>query len=257
MIEWNHWHNEPLLIGGLVFFGWLFAILTGPMRQRLAPGKPYPRWHAVRFYSGLLVFYLAVGSPLDQAAERFLLSAHMFQHELLMFPAALLFLIGIPEWVVRPVTAQPALRGPLRVLTHPVVCGAIYCIVISGWHAPFLYDIALRNREVHVLEHFMFFGASLFFWWPLYSPSSEFPPASYASQMFYLVGVTIGMTPVFAYITFSSDVLYPTYEFAPRLTTLSPHEDQVLAGVMMKLVGMSVMMVSFLVAFYRWYQKSK
>jgi len=35
--------------------------------------------------------------------------------------------------------------------------------------------------------------------------------------MLYLPAVVIGMTPVFAYITFSPDVLYPTYEFAPRV----------------------------------------
>jgi putative membrane protein len=23
MIDWRHWHNEPYLVGGLVFLGWL------------------------------------------------------------------------------------------------------------------------------------------------------------------------------------------------------------------------------------------
>ncbi|NOT96088.1 MAG: cytochrome c oxidase assembly protein, partial [Nitrospira sp.] len=29
MIDWTHWHNEPYLIGGLIFLGWLYALLTG------------------------------------------------------------------------------------------------------------------------------------------------------------------------------------------------------------------------------------
>jgi putative membrane protein len=70
--------------------------------------------------------------------------------------------------------------------------------------------------------------------------------------MIYLVAVAIGMTPVFAYITFSQDILYPTYEFAPRITWMSPAEDQLLAGSMMKLVGFAVAMTAFGVAFYRW-----
>ncbi len=70
MIDWTHWHNEPFLIGGLIFLGWIYAILTGPWRSRLAPGTPYPRRHAVQFYSALVVFSLAVGSPLDQAGGR-------------------------------------------------------------------------------------------------------------------------------------------------------------------------------------------
>jgi putative membrane protein len=254
MIDWTHWHNEPFLIGGLIFLGWLFAILTGPMRERLAPGTTYPRGHAFRFYSALVCFYLAVGSPLDQFAERFLLSAHMLQHQLIIYPAAILFLLGLPDWVVRPVTNRAALRPLLNLLTQPVVCGVTYTVILTVWHLPSFYDLALRNRVVHIGEHFMMFGAALFHWWPLYSPSKEFPPARYATQMIYLVAVIIAMTPVFAYITFSSDVLYPTYEFAPRITSLTPASDQLLAGVMMKLIGMGVAMIAFGISFYRWYQ---
>jgi putative membrane protein len=257
MIDWTHWHNEPFLIGGLIFLGWLYAILTGPWRERLAPGQPYPRGHAARFYAALVIFYLAVGSPLDQAGERYLLSAHMLQHQLIIYPAAILFLLGLPDWLVRPLTGQPSLRPVLRILTQPVVCGALYTATLTVWHMPTFYDLALQNRVVHIAEHFMFFGSALFYWWPLLSPSKEFPPASYAWQMLYLPGVLIAMTPVFAYITFSPDVLYPTYEFAPRITNLTAAADQLLAGAMMKLVGMGVAILAFGVAFYRWYQATE
>src|SRR6187431_374262 len=105
MIEWTHWHNEPILIGGLIFLGWLYAILAGPRRQ------------AIAFYSALVIFYLAVGSPLDQIAERYLLSAHMLQHQLIIYPAAVLLLLGLPDWMVSPVTGRSGLRPILRVLT--------------------------------------------------------------------------------------------------------------------------------------------
>jgi len=254
MIDWTHWHNEPFLTGGLIFVGWLYAILTGPWRNRLAPGAAYPRRKAIMFYAALLCFYLGVGSPLDQIAERYLLSAHMLQHQIIIYPAAVLFLLGLPDWLVRPVTARTSLRALLGLLTKPVLCGTIYTAVLTGWHLPFLYDWALQNRVVHIFEHFMMFGAALFYWWPILSPSTEFPRASYAAQMLYLVAVVIGMTPVFAYITFSSDILYPTYEYAPRITELSAASDQLLAGVMMKLIGMSVALIAFGVSFYRWYQ---
>ena len=257
MIDWTHWHNEPFLIGGLIFLGWLYAILTGPWRERLAPGQPYPHRQAIMFYAALVIFYLAVGSPLDQAGERFLLSAHMLQHQLILYPAAILFLLGLPDWLVRPVTGRPALQPVLRILTNPVVCGVIYTATLTVWHLPVFYDLALQNRPVHIAEHFMFFGAALFYWWPLLSPSREFPPASHAWQMLYLPAVLIAMTPVFAYITFSPDVLYPTYEFAPRITSLSAAADQLLAGAMMKLVGMGVAILAFGVSFYRWYQAAE
>jgi len=257
MIDWTHWHNEPILIGGLIFLGWLYAILTGPLRGKLAPGAPYPRRQALCFYSALFIFYLAVGSPLDQIGERFLLSAHMLQHQLIIYPAAVLILLGLPDWVVRPVTGRPGLRPILRILTHPVVCGVVYTVVLSGWHMPLLYDLALQNRPLHILEHFTMFGAALFYWWPILSPSREYPPMSYGWHMLYIPAVVIGMTPVFAYITFSPDVLYPTYEFAPRISHLDAAGDQLLAGAMMKLVGMSVAGLTFVISFYRWYQHTE
>ena len=55
--------------------------------------------------------------------------------------------------------------------------------------------------------------------------------------------------------TFSEDILYPTYEYAPRLfANFSATDDQLLAGVGMKLVGMGVAGGAFAVAFFRWYQ---
>lgn len=258
MIDWTHWHNEPFLVGGLIFLGWLYALLTGPLRGRLAPaGTRFPARHAARFYVALTCFYLAVGSPLDQIGERFLFSAHMLQHQLIVYPAAILFLAGLPDWLIRPIFGRPTLRGPLRFLLHPIVCGAVYVVVISSWHAPLLYDWALQDKFIHILEHFTFFGAALFMWWPICSPSRDHPPISYPGQMFYLLAITIGMTPLFAYITFSQDVLYPTYEFAPRILDFTPHQDQVLAGTMMKLVGFSVSLGAFAVAFYRWHQQTE
>lgn len=258
MIDWRHWHNEPYLVGGLVLLGWLWAVLAGPLRARLAPGVPFPKGHAWRFYSALVFFYLAVGSPLDQIAERFLFSAHMLQHQILIYPAAVLFLLGLPSWMVDPVLGIRALRLPLRLLTHPLTCTLLYALVIGIWHAPEAYELALQNKVVHVIEHVMFFGVALFYWWPLLSPSKVFPPISYGSQMIYLVGVLIAMTPVFAYITFSEQLLYPTYEYAPRLYEgFTAGEDQLLAGVMMKIVGMLVAGTAFGWSFYRWFQISQ
>lgn len=257
MIDWRHWHNEPYLIGGLVVVGWLWAICAGPLRARLAPGRPFPRAYAWKFYSALVIFYLAVGSPLDQIGERFLFSAHMLQHQMLIYPAAILLLKGIPDWMIDyPLRASKYL-GVLRFFTHPVICGIIYTLVISLWHMPYLYDWALRDKVVHVVEHLTFFGAALLYWWPMLSPSRVLSPISHAAQILYFFAVLIGMTPVFAYITFSQDILYPTYEFAPRIIAdFSPANDQLLAGVSMKIVGMFVALGAVGVSFYCWSQAS-
>ena len=41
----------------------------------------------------------------------------MLQHQLIIYPAAVLFLLGLPDWLVRPLTGRPGLRPTLRVLT--------------------------------------------------------------------------------------------------------------------------------------------
>jgi putative membrane protein len=253
MIDWRHWHNEPFLTGGLIFLGWLYAIMAGPLRERLAPGEPYPRGKAAAFYSSLLIFYIAVGSPLDQVGERFLLSAHMVQHQLIMYPAPLLFLIGLPAWMVDPLLDRRGARRFWRLLFHPFACGFLSVLVISVWHAPGLYEWTLQDKLAHVAEHLMFFAVSLLYWWPLASPSRAFPVPGHGARMLYIIGTEIGTIPVSAYIIFSTDVLYPTYLYAPRLIgNLSPAADQLIAGILMKFVGMAVSLAAIGVVFYGW-----
>jgi putative membrane protein len=253
MIDWRHWHNEPYLTGGLILAGWLYAILAGPLRARLAPGLPYPAGKAALFYGALVLFYLAVGSPLDQVSERFLLSAHMVQHLLIMYPVALLLLAGTPPWMVDPVLSWPPLRRPLRMLLHPMSCALLSTAVVSLWHAPLLYEWTLQDKLVHVGEHLMFLAVSLLYWWPLASPSAVFPVPSYAVRMLYLFGTEVAMIPVSAYIVFSGDILYPTYEYAPRIIAgFTPAQDQLTAGVIMKISGMAVTLAALAFCFFRW-----
>jgi putative membrane protein len=258
MIDWRHWHNEPFLSGGLIIAGWLYAILAGPLRHALAPGRPYPRAGAALFYGGLVLFYLAVGSPLDQVAERFLLSAHMVQHLLIMYPVPLLILLGTPAWMVDRVLSMPALRPLLGLLLSPVACAVLSTAVVSLWHVPFLYEWTLQNKTVHVAEHLMFLAVSFLYWWPLASPSAVFPPPGYGIRMLYVLATEIAMIPVSAYVVFSGDILYPTYEYAPRLIAgFSPADDQLIAGIIMKVSGMAVSLTALGICFFRWSRASQ
>jgi putative membrane protein len=255
MIDWRHWHNEPILVGGIVLLGWLWAILAGPLRATIAPGEPFPRAKAWRYYAALVIFYLAVGSPLDQIGERFLFSAHMLQHYILIYLAPVFFLTGLPAWMVDVLLGRRALRRLVRFAFNPFVCLITFSVVISVWHMPSLYDWALRDKVVHVIEHLMFFAVALLYWWPMLSPSRAVPPINYPGQMIYFFVGVITMTPLFAYITFSHDVLYPTYEYAPRLIpTFSAANDQLLAGVSMQILGVIIGMTAFGISFYRWFQ---
>jgi putative membrane protein len=103
----------------------------------------------------------------------------------------------------------------------------------------------------------MFLAASLLYWWPIASPSRVFPAPQYGARMIYIAATEIAMIPVAAYIVFSGDILYPTYEYAPRLIDgFSPAADQLAAGVIMKVAGAAVSLAALGYCFFKWEKMS-
>lgn len=252
-----HWHSEPLLLLTIIGTGWLYALCVGPFREKIAPGQPFPRLQATLFTSGLIIGYIAVGSPIDQIGEDFLFSVHMVQHMLLIYVMPPLFLLGTPTWLADAILAWKPLRKVWRVLTHPVFAALFFNICYTLWHIPDLYELALRDKWIHILEHWTMFVPAIWFWWPLLSPSSRLPPIAYGARMLYIFILMVLQLPVFAFLTLSEEVLYPTYEYAARITSLDPLQDQILGGLIMKLNNMVVSLTMLAICFYLWYQKDQ
>lgn len=253
MISVWHWHTEPLLVGGILFASWLFYSLIGPLRPKLAPTATYPTVHAWRFALATLIFYLTTGSPLDFIGEAFLFWVHMIQHLLLMYICPVLYLWSVPGWLADALLERSvALRRLWSFCVHPLVSGVLFTLTFSLWHVPGLYEAALVSKPIHILEHITIFIPSIFVWWNLMSPSRVRPSMHEGTQMLYLFLLMIAQTPVFAYLVFSGQPLYPTYEFAPRLMEMTPLEDQILGGVVMKLFNVLLFVLLFGIAFYKW-----
>jgi len=257
VVDWTHWHNEPLLIGALTLACWAYALAVGPWRFRIAPGAPFPGRQAAVFAAGIIAFYLTVGSPLDQVGERFLFSAHMVQHMLIVYLVAPLLHAGMPDWLIDAPLRWPPLRAVARVLSRPAVAAVVYTLALSVWHVPVLYDLALRVKLVHVTQHLVFLAAAMIMWWPLATRSRLVPRSSPGVQMLYIFALGLLQFPVVGFLLFSRETLYPTYEFAPRLTSLSAHEDQVLGGSIMGVGGMFIALGLFARAFYLWYRETE
>lgn len=248
-----HWHTEPLLLLVIIGVGWMYCLLVGPLRGNIAPSQPYPGGRCAAFISALLIVYLTVGSPLDQLGEDFLFSAHMVQHMLLIYVAPPLFLVGIPDWLADHFFENARLRKTWRVLTHPVFAGLVFTFLYTVWHIPQLYEAALLHKWVHVLEHWCMFLPAIWMWWPIMGPSKRVPPSAYGVRMLYIFLLMVGQLPVFAFLTLSDAVLYPTYEYAARIINLSPLQDQILGGVVMKVTNMVVSLTVLGTSFYFWY----
>lgn len=250
---WSHWHLDPVLPTVLLLTFLLYGLTCIPLRTKRPAVKRLAQRRTVSFLLGLSVLYVTLASPLDVIGEQLLFSAHMVQHVLLIYPVAFLLLWGLPAWFLEPILARPVLRPAVRGVTHPVFTCVAFTVVFAVWHIPGLYEWALRDRTMHDLEHLSMLAVGCLMWWPLCSPMAHFPPRPPGMQMLYLLALTIGQIPVFAYLTFAPEVLYPTYEAAPRIVALSSLEDQQLGGIIMKLASMIALFAALAVSFWHWY----
>jgi len=247
------WQLDPVLIGGILTVALAYALASGPLRARLAPGEPYRAGAAATFYGALALFFVVEGSPLHDLAERYLLSAHMVQHLLLSYVVARMLIVGVPAWLWRVLLTNRRVFPIARVALRPVVTFTVFSLFFALWHVPVIYQAALMDATLHHVEHLVFLLTAVMLWWPVLSPIEELPRAPYLVRLAYLFTLPIAQLPVFAGITFHPDVVYPIYALAPRAFGLSPMADQALAGAIMKVFGLLFFGVPFTRIFFEWY----
>lgn len=252
-----HWHPEPGVLDGLVVLSVLYLLAVGPLRDWLSKDTPFPKAETAWFFTGVLTLFLAVGTPLDEIGESYLFSVHMVQHVILIYVVPIFFLKGLPDFVIRPFL-EMEWSGPLiRFFTHPVVAFIVFNTAFYTWHLPGLYEWALRDPQIHMLEHTTFIGIAFLMWWPYLPPAKDQQPIHEGLGLLYILALSIGQTPLFAFLTFSNEVFYPTYAQAARITTLTPIQDQILGGVVMKLSAAVAMFLVLGILFVRWYHRER
>jgi putative membrane protein len=243
ILQWNRWDLHPSVLAGLVLLGGLYVFLGG-LRS--------PRRHVVSFIAALLVLFVALNGPLHNLSDNYLFSAHMAQHLLLtlVFPPLLLY--GCPAAVVRPLLRPRWVMAVGRVVTRPLAAASLFTAPIVIWHVPALYEAALRNHNLHILQHLVFLTTAVIMWWPVLSPVPELPRAPHLVQMLYLFLLGIPMSVTGALITLSDSVLYPFYATAPRVGGLSPLADQQIGGLLMWVLGGLMLWIVMTVIWFRW-----
>ena len=175
----------------------------------------FPAWRRAAFLGGVATIAIALVSPIDAFAD-VLLQVHMLQHWLLMMVAAPLLWLGAPvvpllrglprRWLKQglgPFLAWPELRRGLERLSHPVVALLVFIGTTLVWHTPTAYEAALRSRDWHDLEHAMFLGAAMLFWYPVLSPWPARRSASSPAMVLYLAAAALFNTVFSASFAFS------------------------------------------------------
>jgi putative membrane protein len=214
-------------LGPLALIGVLYA---RRVRTLAVTSHPVPGWRQASFYAGFVVIAAALTS-LGSASQQ-LLYMHMIEHLLLGDVAALLIVLGLTGPLLAPVL-KIRLFDRLRVLTHPAIAFPLWTIDLYVWHAPALYQAALRHTGIHALEHAMFLGFGINMWMCLVGPLPTPSWFGNLGRLFYIVAVRLAGTVLGNIFLWSGTVFYPFYSHGDAIHHISPLADQNIAGAIM------------------------
>jgi putative membrane protein len=215
-----------------------------------------PRAEIASFAAGWCVVAMALLSPIATLSE-VLFSVHMTQHELLMLVAAPLLAIGRPLvpmlWAMperwRRAAAGPAMAGVARFVTSPLVVFALHAAALWIWHVPALYEAAVLDDRIHMLQHVCFAATAALFWWSLIR--GRYGRLGYGTALIYIFATALHSGGLGALLAFSDVPWYSLYvSRSPGLA--DPLEDQQLGGFLMWVPSGVVMMTFALAMFAAW-----
>jgi putative copper resistance protein D len=237
--------------------------LVGVWRvDRAHPGNPVPRRRIAAWLAGLAVIATALFSFVDVYATS-LFSVHMVQHLLLAMVGAPLLLLGAPITLLLRTASHetrkrrilPVLESrPVRFISHPVVGWLAFAIIIWASHFSPIFGAALEDPGIHALEHALYLGAALLFWWPIVGADPHpyrmghglrFGFALLAMPLNSFLGLVLFVTPI---------VLYEHYATVQRIWGPTPLEDQQLAGGIMWAAGDLIFLVPLLFLTLGWFR---
>ena len=240
------WSIHPSTVIGIAALGAIY--IWGASRLHREPS----RTQKIYFFSGLLVMFASLNGPIHDLSDDYLFSAHMVQHLLLTLLMPPLLLAGVPGFMLKGPLSHRFVRPAARFVTRAPIAFVVFNLVIAAWHLPPLYNAAMANHNIHIVEHLMFMVAAVLMWWPLLSQVPELPRLAYPGQMLYAFLMSIPMSIIAVYIAMSDHVLYPAYAAAPRVLSLSPLEDQLLGALIMWIPGGIIFYIIMTVVFFKW-----
>jgi len=250
------WHPHPsvwLVLGGI----WV-AYLVAVRRHRMGAGEPSDgRRRTTLFSVGMACLWLGADWPVHDLAEGYLYSVHMAQHLLFTLVAPPLLIAGTPAWMWRDILRPRWLFLAFRFLTRPIVALILFNGLLLFTHWPEVVDASVRSELTHFSLHVLLFGSAILVWWPVMSPLVELPALTPPAQMIYLFVQSLAPTIPASFLTFGHTLLYPVYGTFPRIWGISALNDQLIAGLLMKLVGGFILWGFVATIFFRWHAREE
>ena len=253
------WTFEPFPTLGIVVavIWWWWAVRRVNAEH---PTNPVPVRRSVAFAAGLAVLAVALVSGIDRY-DTTLFSVHMVQHLLLAMVAAPLIALSAPITLVlrlvSPVTRRrwvlPFLHARLtRILAFPVVAWIVFATVMWVSHFSPLFEAALEDPLVHDLEHALFLGAGLLFWWPAVALDPAPWRMPHPARALYVFLQMPQNTFLAVVLLNAPAALYPHYATLVRTWGPTPLADQQAAAGIMWLVGDAIFLVAVMAIVVGW-----
>jgi putative membrane protein len=227
------WNWDPVILAGLAGSAVVYARGLRSLWRR-GVGRGVSLLEASAFLGGLIVVAAALISPIDTLAAS-LFWVHMSQHMLLIVVASPLLVLGRPLIVMRQGLPHgwrpgPPARGNARAAA--IATWIVHTAVVWAWHLPVLFQATLANSAVHALEHAMFLGTALAFWWWLIDPVARRRLGGGLAVAYAIAAGVQGMI-LGSLMLFSGHPWYPAYANGTRAFGITPLQDQQLAGLVM------------------------
>ena len=253
------WTFEPLPTLGIAVAAlwWWWAVRRVNAGH---PAHPVPVRRSVAFAAGLTALAVALLSGIDRY-DTTLFSVHMVQHVLLTLVAAPLIALAAPiTLVLRLVSPEtrrrwvlPILHGRVtRILAFPVVAWLVFAAVMWVSHFSPLFDAALEDALVHDLEHALFLGSALLFWWPAVALDPAPWRMPHPGRAMYVFLQMTQNTLLAVVLLNVGVVLYPHYATIARTSGPSALEDQGTAAGIMWLAGDAIFLAAILAIVAAW-----
>ena len=250
------WEFEPSVVIGCAL---LLAIYFWAARFKFN-GK------ALIFTFAVLVIFLALTSPIDVLGDDYLFSAHMLQHMMLGTIAPPLLIAGLPAAMV-----QTWLRYPLVAKVERILGYAPLALVVGAgtfwiWHLPYLYNLALENETLHVIEHLLFIATGVMLWWPVLKPVPEGRLSPLAAIIYMGIAASVG-TLLGIIFTLADTPFYSFYDHPKDETGalqlirdqwgLTQLDDQKLGGAIMWEPMGAIFLWAMMAKVVHWFKESQ
>jgi putative membrane protein len=213
-------------------------------------GKPF------YFAAAILVFLLALISPLNVLADGYVFSAHMAQHILLVLIVPALLLLSLPR----------SFSLSSRVITYPLLGWVAGVGAMWLWHEPALCNAAATSRIVSSIQTTSLLIMGTLFWWQIIAPRDEqrlSPPAA----IIYLFTACTACSVLGIILTFSPVSICPIYQQpVDRLGILSTirggwgltsDRDQQIGGLLMWVPMCAIYAGAILAQMARWHSPAQ